>query len=186
MSLWLHAAAGGLQGLGTSIMAADAEKSEARGLALREKYLAARQGSQNQFTAGENEKNRLLSSTQREAERVLRLDLADKQITAGDRRAVEGREHDLTLENIRSSNTMKRLTTQLAASAKEGQAQRTAAMERTQTTINAGLQRATAEGGLEQYEALLDETLGASRHRSRMSSTPMGMPSPTGISTMKC
>ena len=51
VSIWLHAAAGGLQGLGTSIATADAEKREARGLALREKYLAARQGKQHTFTA---------------------------------------------------------------------------------------------------------------------------------------
>ena len=159
MSIWLHAAAGGLQGLGTSIMAGDAEKRENRGLALREKYLAKRQLSQNQFTAGENDKNRILRSAESQAERDLRIELTETQITAGDRRAVEGRTHDLLLEGVRSSNTMKRLTAQLDASTKEGDANRRAAMERTLAGINAGIQRATAGGGLEQYQELLEETL---------------------------
>ena len=159
MSLWLHAAAGGLQGLGTSIMAADAEKSEARGLALREKYLAARQGREHKYRTGEAALTRTHQAGEAALTREHQTVLSEGQIAAADKRVVEGRTHDLTMEEIRGSNTMKRLTTQLEASAREGHAQRTAAMERTQATINAGLQRATAEGGLEQYKDLLAETL---------------------------
>ena len=159
MSIWLHGLAGGLQGLGTSITAAGAEKREARGLALREKYLSARQTKQNKFTAGENLADRELRSREGLANRELQTDLTDTRIEAADTRAVEGREHDLALADIRGSNTMKRLEAQLAASAKEGNAQRTAAMERTKATITAGIQNATAEGGLRQYNDLLDQTL---------------------------
>ena len=139
MSLWLHAAAGGLQGLGTSIMTADAEKRENRGLALREKYLTARQTKQNKFTALENQKGRDLRSNEGIANRALQTELTGTRIEAADTRETKGRVHDLLLEGIRSSNTMKRLEAQLAASSKEGAAHRTAAMERTQTTINAGI-----------------------------------------------
>ena len=159
MSIWLHGLAGGLQGLGTSISTADAEKREARGMALREKYLMARQSKQHDFTAEQSALDRDFRSTEGQANRDLRSELTDTRIEADDTRVVEGRKHDLALENIRSSNTMKRLDAQLEASAKEGNANRTAAMQRTQETINAGLQRATTEGGLEKYKDLLDETL---------------------------
>ena len=159
MSIWLHGLAGGLQGLGTSITTADAEKREARGMALREKYLAARQAKQHTFTSEQGQLDRDLRSTEGSANRKLQTDLTDRRIASDDARAVEGREHDLALADIRGSNTMKRLEAQLAASAKEGNAQRTAAMERTKATIGAGMQRATAEGRLEQYNDLLDQTL---------------------------
>ena len=42
MSIWKYAVAGGLQGLGTSIATAEAERRERRGLALRESYLSGR------------------------------------------------------------------------------------------------------------------------------------------------
>ena len=159
MSIWLHAAAGGLQGLGTSIMTADAEKREARGMALREKYLTARQTKQHRFSAEENELARAHRAGENELTREHQTTLSEGQIAAADKRAGEGRVHDLLIEGIRSSNTMNRLEAQLKASADEGNAQRTAAMERTRATINAGIQRAVAEGGLEKYKDLLDATL---------------------------
>ena len=159
MSIWMHAVAGGLQGLGTSISTADAEKREARGLALREKYLMARQTQQQTFSAGENELTRAHRAGENELTRKHQTELTDTRIAADDTRVVEGRKHDIAIEEIRSSNTMTRLEAQLKASAKEGNAQRTAAMERTQATIGAGIQRAITEGGLQQYQELLDETL---------------------------
>ena len=148
MSLWLHAAAGGLQGLGTSITAADTEKREARGMALREKYLTARQGKEHTFRSVESEKSR-----------THQTELTNLQIEATDKRTMEGRTHDLELEDIRSSSTMERLEAQLKARSTEGNAYRRAAMERTLETINAGIKRETAAGGLRQYNALLEETL---------------------------
>ena len=159
MSIWLHGLAGGLQGLGTSIATADAEKREARGLALREKYLSARQTQQQTFLAGEGELNRANRAEESELTREHQTELSQSQIAAADKRVVEGRAHDLTMEDIRGSNTMTRLEAQLTASAKEGQAQRTAAMERTRASISAGLQKAIADGREEQYKDLLDETL---------------------------
>ena len=159
MSIWLHAVAGGLQGLGSSIATADAEKREARGLALREKYLTARQNRQNEFTAGQNTKNRLLRSEEAEKGRVHQTGLTEQQITAADKRAVGDRKHDLAMENIRGSNTMQRLEAQLTAASSEGDKDRRAAMERTQASINAGLQKATAGGSLDQYKDQLEETL---------------------------
>ena len=159
MSIWLHAAAGGLQGLGASIATADAEKREARGLALREKYLAARQARQHTFSSTESELTRTHQSTESELTREHNTELSESQIAAADKRAGEGRTHDLLVEGIRSSNTMQRLTSQLDHAAREGNANRRSAMERTQATINAGVQRATDEGGLERYKELLDQTL---------------------------
>ena len=159
MSIWLHAAAGGLQGLGTSIMTADAEKREARGMALREKYLTARQNRQNEFTAEQGVLNRGHRSEEALAGRNLQRDLSADQIAAANQRVVEGRTHDQTMEDIRGSNTMTRLEAQLAASSSEGDKNRRAAMERTQASISAGLQKAIVDGSQDQYKDQLEETL---------------------------
>ena len=159
MSLWLHAAAGGLQGLGTSIMTADAEKREARGLALREKYLAARQGREHTFRAGENALTREHRAGENELTREHQTELSENQIAAADQRTVEGRAHDLTMEEIRGSNTMQRLEAQLEASATEGDKDRNALLGRTLATINAGVEKATREGNLKQYKELIAEML---------------------------
>ena len=159
MSLWLHAAAGGLQGLGTSIATADAEKRENRGLALREKYLLARQAKQHTFRAGENELTRAHRAGENELTRAHQTELSQSQIAAADTRVVEGRAHDVTMEEIRGSNTMKRLEAQITAAASAGDKDRRAAMERTQASISAGLQKAIADGSQAQYKDQLEETL---------------------------
>ena len=159
MSIWLHAVAGGLQGLGSSIATADAEKREARGLALREKYLTARQDKQNKFTSEQGALNRGYRSEEAAAGRDLQRDLSADQIEAANTRAVEGRTHDLTMTEIRGSNTMTRLEAQLAAASSEGDKNRRAAMERTRASINAGLQKAIADGRQDQYKDQLEETL---------------------------
>ena len=159
MSIWLHAAAGGLQGLGTSIMAAEEEKREARGLALREKYLSARQTKQHRFRSGENELTRAHRAGENELTRAHQTELSQSQIAAADTRVVEGRAHDVTMEELRGSNTMKRLEAQIAAAASAGDKDRRAAMERTQASISAGLQKAIADGSQAQYKDQLEETL---------------------------
>ena len=159
MSIWLHAAAGGLQGLGTSIMTADAEKRENRGLALREKYLSARQAKQRTYRSGENELTRAHRAEENALTREHQTELSQSQIAAANTRTVEGRAHDVTMEEIRGSNTMTRLEAQLSAAASEGDKNRRADMERTRASISAGLQKAIADGSQAQYKDQLEETL---------------------------
>ena len=159
MSIWMHGLAGGLQGLGTSITTADAEKREARGLALREKYLSARQAKQHTFRSEENELNRAHRGVENELNREHQTELSESRIDADDTRVVEGRAHDVTMEEIRGSNTMQRLEAQLAAAASEGDKNRMAAMDRTLASISAGLQNAIADGNQAQYKDQLEETL---------------------------
>ena len=83
MSIWLHALAGGVQGLGQSIATGDAEKREARGVALREKYLMARQKQGQDFSAGQADLERGHESGEREKDRTQRGTMHTETIAAG-------------------------------------------------------------------------------------------------------
>ena len=104
----MHALGGGLQGLGQSMTAAETERRENRGLALREAYMRQRMQMQHDFYAGENEADRTIRrelhdetlaarATENETDRALRRELSDEQIAAGDARAAAGRENQMAM-----------------------------------------------------------------------------------------
>ena len=59
MSLWLHAVAGGLEGVGASLTAKENEKRQMRGIQLREVYQIAREDRSRKFQSGEADKDRI-------------------------------------------------------------------------------------------------------------------------------
>ena len=62
MSLWLHAIAGGLEGIGANLTAQENEKRQLRGIKLRESYQFAREERSREFQSGERQKDRDLQT----------------------------------------------------------------------------------------------------------------------------
>lgn len=82
MSIWLRALGGGLQGLGTSIMQADQEKREARGLALREAYLMKRLDATHAHQAGLQTERLDVTQSEGVATRETQQEIAETRIAA--------------------------------------------------------------------------------------------------------
>lgn len=101
MSLWRYAIAGGLQGLGRSISLREEEQREARGMALRERFLLARQRGQQEFVAGEAALTRDARSDEAQLTREHQTELAEQRIDAVAAEGVATREHQAELTGQR-------------------------------------------------------------------------------------
>ena len=147
MSLWLNAVAGGLQGLGQSISANDAEKREVRGLTLREKYLRERLDAQIEARAAEGV-----------AGREHQAGLTQDQIEARAAEGVAGREHQAGLTQD-----------QIEARAAEGVAGRAHQAVLTQAQIDARAAEGVAGREHESGERQKDRDLRSNETLLRMS-----------------
>ena len=157
MSIWLHALAGGVTGLGASISANDQEKRAARGLKLRESYISKRQdkliaaqaaGRQEtqDFTAGENELSREASAEQARLTRAQQTELAG-----------ESREFQMEMAKFNSSEAMQHVEARIEAAASEGDKNRTAAAQRLKEQLEAAGMGAIRRNQSAAFERFYDD-----------------------------
>ena len=144
----MHALGGGLQGYGAALSKREDEAREARGIALREKYLAARLQTTLDARAEEGalarghrtelvETQVAAGTTEAAATRAHQTDLTELRIGAQRDEGALTREHRTELAETGLAGDDARLDKQLAARATEGAANRTAAGDRLDRTLKA-------------------------------------------------